>query len=161
MPATDFDFLEGPWTIDNVLYRDGVETHFRGEHFGVVKHLGGLVNTDVCHFAPPAPRAPFRGMSLRLLDPATDEWSIYWIDDATVSLSDPVRGAFEGTAGVFRGQPDPTDGTEWRFVWTGIDTATPHWEQGRSANGGATWTTDWTMDFSRRDAAAADDIDAV
>jgi YVTN family beta-propeller protein len=147
MPATDFDFLQGRWTIDNVLYRDGVETEFPGEHFGVVKHLGGLANTDECHFEPPAPRHPFRGMSLRLLDPASEEWSIYWINDTTVQLSEPVRGAFSGAVGTFHGPADPADGREWRFIWTGVDTETPHWEQGFSTDGGASWTTDWTMDF--------------
>ena len=37
----------------------------------------------------------------------------------------------------------------WRFLWTAIDTPTPHWEQGFSDDGGATWTVDWTMDFRR------------
>ncbi len=148
VPPTDFDFLQGRWAIDNVITRSGVQTRFPGEHFGVVKHLGGFVNTDECRFAPPAPRAPFSGMSLRLLDPATDEWSIYWIDDATVSLSPPVRGSFDGDAGTFRGAPDPETGMEWRFLWTAVSTTTPRWEQGWSTDGGVSWTRDWTMAFS-------------
>jgi len=148
VPATDFDFLLGPWLIDNVRRRGEVES-FLGEGSGITKHMGGLVNTDVTTFRPPPPGSSFTGMSLRLLDPATDEWSIYWINDSTVQLSDPVRGRFDGNAGEFRSPPTSDDPQLWRFLWTGTDTATPHWEQDYSEDGGATWTVDWTMDFRR------------
>jgi hypothetical protein len=150
VPADDFDFLQGPWTIENVLYRNGVESRFRGEHSGITKHMGGIVNTDVTSFTPPAPATPFRGMSLRLLDPSSDEWSIYWINDTSVSLSSAVHGAFRGNEGTFLSRDeDEEDPTLWRFLWQRIDTDEPHWEQGYSKDAGATWTVDWTMDFRR------------
>lgn len=149
MPADDFDFLQGPWTIENVLCRDGVAWRFPGEHFGLQKHMGGIVNTDVCHFTPPAPRPPFRGMSVRLLSASTGQWSIYWISDTTVDLSDPVRGTFADGVGTFFSDVDSVDGTVCRFLWTDIDGPHPHWKESRSADGGTTWTTAWTMDFSR------------
>ena len=148
VPVTDFDFLQGPWVIDNVLFRDGVETRFEGDHSGVVKHLGGFVNTDVTHFHPPEPRAPFSGMSLRLLDPERERWSIYWIGTA-ITLSDPVHGAFEGALGEFFSAPEADSDTIWRFVWTDVDTPQPHWEQAYSDDRGTSWIVDWTMDFRR------------
>ncbi len=150
MPADDFDFLLDPWHVDNVQYRDGVEKRFPGEHSGIVKHMGGIVNTDVTTFLSPGSSEPFRGMSVRLLDPVTDEWSIYWIDDRTVSLSSPVTGSFTGATGTFTARDEEGEAPGlWRFLWTAIDTATPHWEQGFSEDDGATWTVDWTMDFRR------------
>ena len=101
MPADDFDFLRDRWLVDNVQYRDGSETRFPGEHSGIVKHMGGLVNTDVSTFFASDSDDAFRGMSLRLLDPATDEWSIYWINDRTVQLSSPVSGSFADGTGTF------------------------------------------------------------
>ena len=149
MPTDDFDFLCDPWLIDNVQYRAGVETRFRGEHSGIVKHMGGAVNTDVSTFFAAASGDVFRGMSLRLLDPRTDEWSIYWIDESSVRLSSPVVGSFTGTTGTFTARDEERDGALCRFLWTAVDTPTPRWEQGFSEDGGSTWTVDWTMDFRR------------
>jgi hypothetical protein len=149
VPSSDFDFLQEPWLIDNVLYRDG-ESSFLGEHSGIVKHMGGIVNTDVCVFTPPAPRERFRGMSLRLLQPATDEWSIYWINDTSVELSTPVRGRFDGNEGAFFSTTRSRGSTVmWRFQWLRTDTPTPHWNQAYSEDDGKSWTVDWTMDFRR------------
>jgi hypothetical protein len=38
---------------------------------------------------------------------------------------------------------------EVRFTWTGIGTDAPHWEQAFSDDGGASWETNWIMDFTR------------
>jgi hypothetical protein len=148
VPVTDFDFLQDPWVIANVLFRDGVESRFEGDHSGVVKHLGGFVNTDVTHFRPPAPSAAFSGMSLRLLDPVRECWSIYWIGTG-ITLSDPVHGVFDGARGEFSSAPERGSDTIWRFLWTEVDTPRPHWEQGYSKDGGDSWVVDWTMDFRR------------
>ena len=38
-----------------------------------------------------------------------------------------------------------------RFIWSGVTTATPRWEQAFSDDGGRTWETNWVMDFTRAD----------
>jgi hypothetical protein len=67
-------------------------------------------------------------------------------------LDPPVIGGFTGDVGVFEGR-DTFDGRPIvvRFVWSGVTTPTPRWEQSFSADGGATWELNWTMDFSRRE----------
>ena len=35
-----------------------------------------------------------------------------------------------------------------RFLWTGTGTPSPRWEQAFSTDGGATWETNWEMDFT-------------
>ncbi|WP_216825452.1 hypothetical protein [Kiloniella sp. EL199] len=66
------------------------------------------------------------------------------------SLDVPVKGWFEGGKGTFfadnilNGIP-----IKVRFQWTRIATATPRWEQAFSPDGGLTWESNWTMDFSR------------
>jgi hypothetical protein len=35
-----------------------------------------------------------------------------------------------------------------RFLWTGVTTKTPHWEQAFSDDAGETWETNWLMDFT-------------
>jgi len=36
-----------------------------------------------------------------------------------------------------------------RFVWSGVDDSAARWEQAFSIDGGDTWVTNWTMDFTR------------
>jgi hypothetical protein len=36
-----------------------------------------------------------------------------------------------------------------RFTWSGAATPTPRWEQAFSGDEGATWETNWIMDFTR------------
>lgn len=36
-----------------------------------------------------------------------------------------------------------------RFLWLDTRTERPRWEQAMSVDGGATWETNWTMDFER------------
>jgi len=36
-----------------------------------------------------------------------------------------------------------------RFLWLRTLTRAPRWEQAVSPDGGATWETNWTMDFTR------------
>jgi hypothetical protein len=35
-----------------------------------------------------------------------------------------------------------------RFLWTQVTSGRPHWEQAFSADAGANWETNWTMDFT-------------
>ena len=43
----------------------------------------------------------FTGMTLRLYNPDTSMWSIYWSDTKTHRLFPPTIGRFENGAGVF------------------------------------------------------------
>ena len=52
-------------------------------------------------------------------------------------LDPPVIGSFDGDTGVFEG--DDTFAGEpirVRFIWSGVTTPTPRWEQAFSADGG-------------------------
>jgi hypothetical protein len=62
----------------------------------------------------------------------------------------PVIGRFEAGAGTFLA--DEVIGgaaVKVRFLWLRTETDAPRWEQAMSADGGATWETNWTMDFTR------------
>lgn len=63
----------------------------------------------------------------------------------------PVRGRFMDGVGLFyaddvlNGQP-----IRVRFTWTATPGAHPRWEQSFSNDGGASWETNWTMEFVPR-----------
>ncbi|MFC7100448.1 hypothetical protein ACFQQB_08210 [Nonomuraea rubra] len=87
---------------------------------------------------------------MRVYDPASRQWSIYWASSASGRLDTrPMVGSFDGERGVFYGE-ESHEGrpVRCRFVWTaGSETA--RWEQAFSDDDGQTWETNWTMDFTR------------
>ena len=64
-------------------------------------------------------------------------------------LDTPVFGGFSGDTGVFEGE-DVHAGrpVRVRFVWSRVTTPEPRWEQSFSPDGGATWETNWIMEFT-------------
>lgn len=92
----------------------------------------------------------FEGMTLRLFNPSSKQWSIYWADNAHPGiLQPPMTGSFDGERGTFFGE-ESVDGRKvlCRFDWTGG--AAPSWEQSFSDDGGKTWETNWVMTFTRK-----------
>ena len=97
------------------------------------------------------PGDPYRASSFRSYDPATGNWSIWWLDNRRPGVLDvPVVGQFQDGVGTFRAD-DTFDGKPIvvRFLWTRLDTSSPRWEQAFSPDGGTTWETNWEMDFTR------------
>ena len=43
----------------------------------------------------------------------------------------------------------PSNGLAMTCTWSGITTPTPRWEQAFSDDDGATWETNWVMEFTR------------
>ncbi|MFC4947701.1 hypothetical protein [Pseudonocardia sp. GCM10023141] len=149
--TSDFDFLTG--TFD-VVHRRLVapltgSTEWE-EHAGTCTArtaFDGAVSIDEMQF----PTRGHFGMSVRLFDPVAREWSVYWVDSRTGTLQPPVRGRWEDGACEFVGA-DEHDGRPIlaAYRWSAVTATTAHWEQGFSVDGGVTWETNWTMEFTRR-----------
>ena len=78
----DFDFLIGKWKVKNRKLksrlndcREWIEFDATNEDYGV---LNGLGNID--HFKTVLDEKPFEGLTIRLFNPVTKLWSIYWAD---------------------------------------------------------------------------------
>jgi hypothetical protein len=152
--ARDFDFWFGNWNVRNRLLRARLQGSDEWDEFAstVVARpiLDGLGNEDEFRTSY---NGGFVAMSFRFFDPGSRRWSIYWADARRSGLLDPpVIGGFTGDTGVFEGE-DTFEGRPIlvRFVWSGITTPTPRWEQSFSEDGGETWETNWIMDFTRRE----------
>jgi hypothetical protein len=61
--------------------------------------LNGLGNID--KYTDQASGKPYEGLALRLFNPATRLWSIYWADINSGSLDPPLVGSFENKIGHF------------------------------------------------------------
>lgn len=145
----DFDFLVGHWHVDNRRLRQRGVASDDWDHFEAESRagslLGGGVSVDEIHFGTRG----FSGCTLRTLDRATRQWSIYWINSNDGRLFPPVHGGFAGPRGEFHGD-DTDDGrpVKVRFVWTRQGPDAARWEQAFSPDG-VNWETNWVMDFRR------------
>jgi hypothetical protein len=95
---------------------------------------------------------PFEGNSLRLFDPKTGEWTIYWIDSRDPVPRFQVRGHFEGDVGTFYGEDDfQGRKVRLRFLWKIVSDRTARWEQAYWDEAAGDWETNWVMEFERTD----------
>ena len=148
----DFDFLMGQWLVrhrrlEKRLANDTNWIEFAGSA-SASKILNGLGNLD--EITIPMPGDPYVGATLRLFNPTTQLWSIYWADTRYPELGPAVVGRFDGSHGVFFGD-DTSGGTpvRVRFIWNAVSATVCTWEQAFSIDAGLTWEINWTMEFIR------------
>lgn len=150
--AADFDFLIGKWAIRNRKLKIRLQQNDEWEEFpatdDVMKILNGTGN--IGQFDASVESTPFAGLTLRLFDPETKLWNIYWADSIRGKLDTPVTGSFKDNVGTFYGK-EMLRGElmDLRFRWDATDPDKPVWSQDLSADGGQTWETNWYMYFSK------------
>jgi hypothetical protein len=90
------------------------------------------------------------GLTLRLYDPQSHQWSLYWANSKGGPILPPQIGEFKNGRGEFYAQ-DTLNGKSIfvRFVWSNTATNTPHFEQSFSDDGGKTWELNWITDQTR------------
>lgn len=147
----DFDFYHGRWTVQNERLKKRLVGCREWENFRATQEcrpiLGGIGNIDdfVTDWGD-----GFQGMTLRLFDPQTRQWRIYWANNRNGVLEPPVVGRFENGVGTFHGhdlhQGQPVS---VRFLWHDITADSAHWEQAFSTDGGRQWETNWHMRMTR------------
>ena len=148
--AHDFDFLIGSWDVANRRLATLLSDSDEWDEFparSVCRSLfDGAANVDEIVF----PTKGFAGATLRLFDPAREEWSLYWASSRTGTLFPPVVGGFRDGRGDFYGD-DTHEGIPIRahFIWSEITGESARWEQEFSADGGRTWESNWVMELRR------------
>ncbi|MGH2908078.1 MAG: hypothetical protein ACRDK8_02125 [Solirubrobacteraceae bacterium] len=152
----DFDFLFGRWRVANrrlgspltpgstdwVQFSSTVQTE---------PVLAGLGNVDR-YRSPEFPGRPgWEALALRLFDPDTRTWRIWWASTAAAGeLDTPVTGCFAGDHGVF-GCDDVLVGRplKMRYEWSEVNSPEPRWQQAFSFDGGRSWQPNWVMVWRR------------
>lgn len=94
------------------------------------------------------------GVSLRLYNPHTKQWSLNYASARNGAMTRPVHGGFRDGRGEFFGQDD-LDGRAVfvRFVISEITHDSARFEQAFSEDGGRTWETNWIAIDTRVDDA--------
>jgi hypothetical protein len=150
---TDFDFFMGSWRVAHRRLKERLAGCSEWETFSgvclVKKILGGFGNVDDNILE--LPTGTYRAATVRSYDAKLDRWSIWWLDSRSPgSLDVPVVGHFKAGVGTFfaddtfQGKP-----VRVRFLWTVPRPDCPRWEQAFSPDAGATWETNWVMEFTR------------
>lgn len=148
----DFDFFEGKWKLKNKKLKsklnnctEWIEFESTQEMYRILKGIGNIDN-----FIAEADGDIFEGMTLRLFNPITKLWSLYWADSSEGELDPPVLGSFENNVGhfitkdIFEGKPILV-----LFRWDARKKDHPVWSQAFSEDDGKTWEWNWYMYMSR------------
>ena len=151
--ARDFDFQIGKWQVRHRRLKRRLEQCTEWEEFSGQSEmrlsLGGLGNLEqnVLNIVS----GSYHAIAIRAFDPASGTWAIWWLDGRSPHALDvPVIGSFKEGIGEFTAVDVISERPVLvRFLWLKTATATPRWEQAMSLDQGATWETNWTMDFSR------------
>jgi hypothetical protein len=148
----DFDYLIGRWNIKNRALKKQLAGSDEWEEFDATQEfrlvLLGLGNVDIFHTELAG--KPFEGLTLRLFDPQTRLWTIYWADSNTMKLDSGKVGSFAGDMGEFFGR-EVVEGKDVlvKFHWDKRNPKAPIYSRAFSADAGRTWEWNWYSNFSR------------
>jgi len=152
----DFDFLLGSWKIHlKRRLRPLTGSNDWVEFDGTVvcrTVWNGLAEVEEFNVDSPEKKIFIQGLAVRLYNPKTHEWSIYWANRKNgVFDAAPQIGHFTNGRGEFYGQDTTEDGRPVyvRFAWSNITSSAPHFEQAYSADGGRTWEVNWITEQTR------------
>jgi hypothetical protein len=150
----DFDFHVGRWKIHNTKLKtilndsdDWIEFESSCETF---KNLNGFGNINLYRFRKQGVRFE-EGLVMRLFNPKTRLWTIYWAESNSVALDVPIIGSFAEKFGtffandIFNGEPIIV-----RCIYDGTVPNTVFWSQAFSFNKGETFEINWTMTGRRQ-----------
>jgi hypothetical protein len=142
----DFDWEIGTWKTElrrlaKPLSGSGEWIEYTGTSV-VRKVLDGRANLVELRVESPVGR--IEGMSLRLYNPRTKQWSLNYASVHGGTMTQPVHGGFREGRGEFSGQDEIDGRTVFvRFVISEITSDSARFEQAYSEDGGRTWETNW------------------
>jgi hypothetical protein len=149
----DFDWEIGSWDTRLQRLREplsGKTEWIEYSGSSVIKPLMGqranLVELDVAGAA-----GRITGVSLRLYQPASGQWTLNFANLANGLMTEPMAGSFEKGLGTFYGQDSVNGRTVFvRFLVIPMNANQWRFEQAYSADGGKTWENNWIAIDTRR-----------
>jgi hypothetical protein len=148
----DFDFEVGTWKIHlkRLLHPlTGSTTWTKFEGTSVTRKVWNG-RSQLEQFETDGAAGHIEGLTLRLYDPQSHQWSLYWANAKNGTLGQPTIGEFKNGRGEFFDQ-EPFNGRAIlvRYVWSDITPNSAHFEQSFSDDGGKTWEVNWITDQTR------------
>jgi hypothetical protein len=149
----DFDFELGSWKIHLKKLQhplSGSNTWVEFDGTSITRKLWDG-RSQLEQFETDSPTmGHIEGLTLRLYDPQSHQWSLYWVNSKDGILAQPTVGEFKSGHGEFYDQ-EPFNGRMIfvRFIWSNVNSDSPHFEQSFSDDGGKTWEVNWITDQTR------------
>lgn len=142
----DFDFEIGTWSthlkrLQHPLTGSTAWVEYNGT--SVVRKVwdgrANLVELEV-----DGPAGHIEGLSLRLYNPESRQWSLNFSNSKAGTMTPPVFGEFKNGRGVFFGQ-DTLSGRAIlvKFIISNLTPDSWRFEQSFSDDGGSTWEVNW------------------
>jgi hypothetical protein len=151
----DFDFEIGTWNIHLKRLKDrlvGSTTWVGFDGTSVTRKVWDG-RADLEEFETHSPvGGSIEGLTLRLYNPQTHQWSLYWATSKGGTVGLPTIGEFKNGRGeFFDTEPSGPNGRSIlvRFIWSDITPNSAHFEQSFSDDGGKTWEANWITDQIR------------
>lgn len=154
----DFDFELGSWKIHlkrRLHPLTGSNTWVEFDGTSVTRKVWDG-RSQIEEFETDGAGGHIEGLTLRLYNPQSHQWSLYWANSKDGTLVVPQVGQFKNGQGEFYAQ-DALNGKSIfvRFIWSQTDSNKPHFEQSFSDDGGKTWEVNWITDQTRVGSAPA------
>jgi hypothetical protein len=148
----DFDFEVGTWKIHlkrRLHPLTGSNTWAEFDGTSVTRKVWDG-RADFEEFETEGSEGHVEGLTLRLYDPKSHQWSLYWANSKNGILGQPMIGEFKNGRGEFYDQ-EPFNGRAIlvRYIWSEITPNSAHFEQSFSEDGGKTWEVNWITDQTR------------
>src|SRR5688572_9982746 len=142
----DFDFAFGTWKT-RVSRRlrplTGSDTWVEYQGTSVVRPVWNGAANPV-ELVMDGPAGHFEGMSLRLYNPDSKQWSLNFSNRAAGTMAVPTIGEFKNGQGEFYNQETLAGRVILvRFVISPVNADTYRYEQAFSGDGGKTWEVNW------------------
>ena len=148
----DFDFEFGTWKMHLARrLRPLTDSTDWVEYDGISvtrKVWNGAANLG--EIALDGPAGHIEGLSLRVYNPQTRQWSIGFVNRAAGTFGVPMLGGFKDGRGEFYDQEMFNDRAIFvRFIFSDITANAFKIEQAFSDDGGKTWEANWRTSFVR------------
>lgn len=148
----DFNFEIGNWktklkVLKNPLSNSTTWNEYEGTTnvIGICDNRSNIVELNVKGLA-----GQIAGVSLRLFNPKTNQWSLNFANIRDGNLATPSIGSFKNGRGEFFNE-DTFNGKKIlvRFIISAITPNSCHFEQAFSIDDGKTWEINWIADDTR------------
>jgi len=152
--ARQFDFWVGEWNVNNRYLVQGEWRDVGSAEVRVFPVAGGCGMVEL--WDGMLGRQRIRGFSARVWNPSDSAWTLVlnWPQPNRAAFS-TLSGTFRHGRGEFRSQSVGSDGLVMtRYTFSDISPDRFRWNDGTSLDSGATWRTQWIMEYARRDATA-------
>jgi hypothetical protein len=144
-----FDYQFGSWNVHIRARQGNTWTTYTGTHV-VTPIWNGTSNYGVLEVSGPA--GHIEGMQLRLYNPQTQQWTLWFAPSRTGQIGEPSRGGFHNGRGVFLARSTENGASILeRSVTSEIHHNSYRDEIFVSSDGGRTWRSTWIAEYTRID----------